>query len=446
MISSKIPPQSLEAEIAVIGACLVDEDASMSVVNILKPEMFYDPRHNHIYLIIYEYAQSGRFADLVVTTSELRRRGLLEDVGGPLYLTELSSMVVSTQMVEKHAHIIKQKYILRELIRFSCELEEKSHNEDVSDLCEYAENEVFKIASQSQSKEPKRIDRCVDEVLRNVSKIINNPHELIGIPSGFKNVDRITGGWQKSNLIIVAGRPGMGKTAIALSLAQNAALLGHPVAFFSLEMSEYELAGRMLSSVSGYTNMEIRNGKVDYTKLVTRAEKVAQLPLVVDDTSQLTIAELRSKTKKLILKNKIELIIVDYIQLMRGFGDSREQEVSSISRGLKAIAKEFNIPVIALSQLNRLSEGRSDKRPQLSDLRESGSIEQDADLVVMTYRPKYYNINSISLNGEEVDSLGLMVFDIQKNRHGATWALPLYHNESLTQFAESKEDLGVTLF
>lgn len=446
MIDGKIPPHSEEAERAIIGACLLDEDATMAVIGILKPEMFYSLTNQHIFKVIYDSGQKGVWADIVVTTSELRRLGLLDEVGGAVHITELSSMVVSVLMVEDHAKIIKQDYILRQHIAFAQQLEQKAYSGDIVDVNEFAENEVFKISSQSQTKEPKRIDTCIDEVLKNVSKIINNPHELIGIPSGFKNVDRITGGWQRTNLVIIAGRPGMGKTAVALSLARNAALLGHSVGIFSLEMSELELTGRLMSGASGFTNMEIRNGKVDYNKLVTSSETVARLPIFIDDSSQISIAELRSKVKKLIIKDRIEMIIIDYIQLMAGRGDNREQEVSSISRGLKSIAKDFNIPVIALSQLNRLSEGRSDKRPQLSDLRESGSLEQDADMVIMAYRPRYYGIFNYGVNGQDLDTLGLMLFDIQKSRHGATWALPLYHNESLTQFAEDKQDLGITLF
>jgi replicative DNA helicase len=442
----KIPPHSEEAERAVIGACLIDEDASLSIVSTLKPEMFYNPKHQHIYAVIFEYGQKGKWADLVITTSELRKRGLLDDVGGAVYITELSSVVSTALRVEEHALIIKQNYILRQHIAFSDKLMNMAFDDDVESVNEFAENEVFKITSQSQTKEPKRIDKCVDEVLRNVSKIINNPHELIGIPSGFKNVDRITGGWQRTNFIIIAARPRVGKTSIGLTLVQNAALMGHPVAFFSLEMSEIELAGRLLSNVSGYTNMEIRGGRIDYNKLVTTSENIARLPLLIDDTAQISISELRSKIKKLIIKDRIEMVVIDYLQLMVGSGDNREQEVSSISRGLKAIAKEFNIPVIACAQLNRSQEARADKRPQLGDLRESGSLESDADVVVLLYRPELDRIKSINLNGNELDTEGLIVLDIAKNRHGASWSLPLYHNDPLTQFAESREDVGITLF
>lgn len=448
MIDGKIPPHSEEAEKAVLGACLLDEDATMAVIGILRPEMFYSLSNQHIFKVIYDSGQKGVWADIIVATSELRRLGLLDEVGGAVHITELSSMVVSVLMVEDHAKIIKQDYVLRQHIAFAQQLEQKAYGGDIVDVNEFAENEVFKISSQSQTKEPKRIDTCIDEVLKNVSKIINNPHELIGIPSGFKNVDRITGGWQKTNFIIVAARPRVGKTSIGLAFAQNSASMGHPTAFFSLEMSEYELAGRLLSNASGYTNMEIRNGKVDYTKLVSTSNKITQLPLLVDDTPQISIPELRSKIKKLIIKFGIELVVLDYVQLMKGTPDSksREQEVSSVSRGLKAIAKEFKIPLIACAQLNRSQETRTDRRPQLGDLRESGSLEADADVVALLYRPLLDNIKTINLNGNELPTDNLIVLDFQKNRHGASWALPLYHNESLTQFAEDKEDLGITLF
>jgi replicative DNA helicase len=443
----KIPPQSPETEEAVLGAIMLEEDAAIQIISILKPEMFYVPAHQHIYTAIYDMVISGKVVDIITLMSELRKRNTLEEVGGPVYLTELISKVVSAANVLSHAFIVKQKYAAREYIRLSIQIQSLAYEDsDITEIAELAENEILKISMQTENKEPKRIDSCVDELLTNVKKVIDNPGQLIGLPSGMIKIDRITGGWQKSDLIIIAARPSMGKSAIASIFAKNAALYNYPVAFFSLEMSNEQLTGRWLSGVSGYSNMEIRNGNLNFSKLVEASEQIAALPIYVDDTPAISIAELRSKTKKLIIKNGIKMIIIDYLQLIKGEGNSREQEVASVSRGLKAIAKEFNIPVIVLAQLNREVEAKADKRPGLAMLRESGQIEQDADIVAFIYRPAYYGITNININGEELITKGLMMFDIQKNRSGALYPVPLYHNESLTVISDNHEDINVTPF
>jgi replicative DNA helicase len=282
------------------------------------------------------------------------------------------------------------------------------------------------------------ICHAVDEVLKEVELIYNKEKTLIGIPSGYTSVDHVTGGWQPGNLIIVAGRPSMGKTALALALAKNPAHLGYPVALFSLEMSDSELATRYLSGDSGYSNTQIRNARVDIDKLCADSNNTANLPIYIDDTPAISLLELRSKVKKLILKQSIKIVIVDYLQLMTAEAGNREQEVSKISRGLKAIAKEFNIPVIALSQLNRGVEDRPDKKPRLSDLRESGAIEQDADIVCFAYRPAYYGIESMLIDNISTPALGLLCVYCEKNRNGALFSVGLHHNPSMTIITEDK--------
>lgn len=441
-MTDKIPPQSLETEEAVLGAIILEEDAAIQIISILKPEMFYSPAHQHIYSAIYDMVNAGSVADLITLTSELRKRNELESIGGVVYLIELSSKVVSASNVESHAYIIKQKYAAREYLRLSSEIQMMVYDdEDISDISEKAENDLFKINCQTTEREPQKIAVCIDKLLVNVKKVIDNPGKLIGIPSGMIPIDRITGGWQKSDLVIIAARPSMGKSAIASIFAKNAATLNYPVAFFSLEMSNEQLTGRWLSGVSGYSNMEIRNGSLDFNRLVKASNQIASLPIFVDDTPGITIAELRAKTKKLILKHSIKMIIVDYLQLMKGNGNSREQEVASVSRGLKGIAKEFDIPVIVLAQLNREVESKADKKPGLAMLRESGQIEQDADIVAFIYRPAYYGIANISVNDKELDTKDLIMFDIQKNRSGALYPIPLYHNESMTKIVDNIEDL-----
>jgi replicative DNA helicase len=291
-------------------------------------------------------------------------------------------------------------------------------------------------------KEPRHISFAVDEVLKEVEMIYNKEKSLIGIPSGYISIDRITGGWQPGNLIIVAGRPSMGKTALALALAKNPASLGYPVGVFSLEMSDSELATRYLSGASGYSNTQIRNARVELNKLCTDSHEIANTPIYIDDTAAISLLELRSKVKKLILKYGVKMVIIDYLQLMTAEAGNREQEVSKISRGLKAIAKEFNIPVVALSQLNRGVEDRTDKKPRLSDLRESGAIEQDADIVCFVYRPAYYNFTSMLIDNIDTSSDGLLCVYCEKDRNGALFSVGLHHNSSMTIIKEIETDFS----
>ncbi len=423
----KQPPQAIDIEKMVLGTCLIYPDAIYEVN--LKEDMFYNNNHKTIFRAI----QNCRpHCDLFTVTQHLQENNKLEEIGGAIALTELTTGVTSEQYGPHYSLIIKEKWMLREYNRLGHQLANMAFQEDLKDVVEFAENELFQLSDFTHIKEPQIISKCIDTLLADVEKVYNKEKSLVGVPSGFTNVDRITGGWQPGNLIIIAGRPAMGKTALGLSLAINASRMNYPVCLFSLEMSENEIATRFLSSVSGYTNVEIRNAKIDFDKLVQSSNDVALLPIYLDDTASIKIFELRSKIKKMIIRYGIKLVIVDYLGLIEQEAGSREQEVSIISRGLKAIAKEFNIPVIALAQLNRKVEDRADRRPRLADLRDSGSIEQDADIVCFVYRPAYYDLKTMLFDNQEISTTGLMLFDCGKNRNGALFNIPLKHNESLT--------------
>lgn len=429
----KILPQATDIEQAVLGICLSYSGVAGGLR--LKPCMFYKEPNQKIFQVIIELESN---ASVISVTNKLQEKGVLEFVGGPLYITKLTDGVYSDSMAEYYAAIIREKYMRREYIRVSSELVTKSFDEciDLSDLIEFAENGLFNISDLSQSKEPEHISKSIDEILIDVEKIQSKEKKLVGIPSGFTEVDRATGGWQPANLYIVAGRPSMGKTAFILQLAKFPAKLKIPVAIFSLEMSKRDLTVRFMSGESDYSNNQIRNAEVNLETLVSKTSDLAYLPIYIDDTPAISIPELRSKVKKLILKYGVKMIFVDYLQLMTGVGQSREQEVSFISRGLKAIAKEFDIPVIAVSQLNRDVEKTKSKMPGLADLRESGAIEQDADFVGFVFRPAYYNMKDIDVNGSNMPCQGLMLFYSGKNRNGALFMEPLYHNEFITKISD----------
>lgn len=423
----KQPPQAIDIEKMVLGTCLVYPDAIYEVN--LTEEMFYNSHHKTIFKAI----QNCRpHSDLFTVSQNLHENNKLEEIGGAIALTELTTGVTSEEYLPHYSLIVKQAWMKREYIRLGYQLANMAYMEDLKDIVEFAENELFQLSNFTHVKEPQIISKCIDTLLIDVEKVYNKEKSLVGVPSGFTNVDRITGGWQPGNLIIIAGRPSMGKTALGLTLAINASRMNYPVCLFSLEMSENEIATRFLSSVSGYTNVEIRNAKLDFDKLVKSSNDVALLPIYLDDTASIKILELRSKIKKMIIRYGIKLVIVDYLGLIEQEAGSREQEVSIISRGLKAIAKEFNIPVIALAQLNRKVEDRADRRPRLADLRDSGSIEQDADIVCFVYRPAYYDLKTMLFDNKEISTEGLMLFDCGKNRNGALFNIPLKHNDSLT--------------
>ena len=439
---NKIHPQAIDMEEAVLGALLNESEASLEVT-FLRAECFYKEAHKRIFKVIQSLTLKSAPVDIFTVTEELRKINELENIGGPLYLSNLTSKVFTAAHIGYHARIVHQKYMQREIIRISTELQNRAFDDsnDVSELFEYAECELLKITGQIQNKEAVKLGKVIDLVLDKILKIQNREIELIGQPSGFTGMDRKTGGFKDGELVIIAGRPSMGKSALALQIAINAATRNRPVALFSLEMSDESLAQRTISGLSGKTNVQLMEGSCDVQELYKQTAESLNLPVYIDDSGTLTIMELRAKTRKLILKYGIKMLIVDYLQLMEGAGQSREQEVSKVSRGLKAISKEFSIPVIALSQLSRKCEERADKRPMLSDLRESGAIEQDADVVGFVYRPAYYRIATCQIDSSEVSSEGVIEFIIAKNRNGATGSYFLQHNIALTEITEY-EKLG----
>jgi replicative DNA helicase len=435
----RVPPQNIDAESYVIGSCMVDQDTAVEIASLLSPVMFYKESNRKIFEAILTGVRLNGYCDLVVVTDLLRKSGNLDSVGGPLAITKMSSHIVSTGNAVNLAAIVREKYLLREFIRIGYEISDLGFGENLTELVEFAEKEIFAVSSVTHKKEFEHISRPIDGMLVKIDKIINKEMDVMGVPSGFTPLDRYTSGWQDADLIILAGRPSMGKTAMALQLARNTAELGIAVGIFSLEMSNEQLATRYLSAASDLSNTQLRSGNIPSLKKLTMdSNKIASLPIYVDDTSSISIFELRSKVKKMVTRHGVRLLMVDYLQLMKGEGNNREQEVASISRGLKSIAKEMNIPIIALSQLNRRVENTGDKRPNLSDLRESGAIEQDADMVLFLFRPAYYHQQSVDIDGIQHDADKLILVDIAKHRNGALGCIPLYHNSSLTEIGSER--------
>jgi replicative DNA helicase len=439
----KIPPQAIDLEEAVLGAIMLEKDAVISVLDILKPESFYKEAHQKIYKAVVDLSSKEKPIDILTVTEELRAKKVLEEIGGPFYITQLTSRVASAAHIEYHARIVAQKYIQRELIRVTSEIQSKAFDEsiDVDDLLDFSETELFNIAEGNIKKETAKINILIQQAIHQIEEASKRKDSLSGVPSGYTKLDRLTLGWQKSDLIVVASRPSMGKTAFALSMARNIAVEHNKsVAVFSLEMSSIQLVNRLIVSETELPSNRIRNGNLDeneWKQLDAKIKSLVEAPIYIDDTPAISIYELRAKCRRLKLQYKVELIIVDYLQLMTGPGDmkgSREQEVSNISRSLKAIAKELDVPIIALSQLNRSVEMRSgSKRPQLSDLRESGAIEQDADMVIFIYRPERYGF----LEDEEGKSLvGLAEIIVAKHRNGPVGDVILRFREEMAKFVE----------
>lgn len=434
----KVPPQANDMEEAVLGAILIDPDAIFTVIDILKPGSFYKEAHQKIYKSVIDLSKQNFPIDLLTVTEQLRKSSELDMVGGPIYITQLLSKIASSSNIEYHARIIAQKYIQREMIRFSTELQSMSFDDsnDISDLIGFAESQLLDIVGITDKKEASKLINIVDTVIELIQKVQNHEIKLIGTPSGFTTIDRKTGGFKNGELTIIAGRPSMGKTAVALQIALNEAELNYPVAFFSLEMSKEQLAQRCISNVSGKTNVQLMEGHCNLDDVCQKTERFMSYNLFIDDSAGVSIYELHAKAKRLLLKYGIKIIVVDYLQLVHGDGQNREQQVSSVSRGLKVIAKDLNIPVIALSQLNRELEKTGNKKPQLSNLRESGAIEQDADVVWFIHRPAKYEQQTISINGKERSSEGIAEISIAKNRNGICGSFYLEHNISLTEFKD----------
>ncbi|MDE6049992.1 MAG: replicative DNA helicase, partial [Paramuribaculum sp.] len=415
-LGGKIPPRDLDLEEAVLGALMLEKDAYTIVCDLLKPECFYEPAHSKIYEAIQHLGASQKPIDMLTVTEQLRQDGNLEEVGGPVYISELTSRVLSGANVEYHARIVAQKYLARELISFASEIEKQAFDEsnDVDDLLQAAEGKLFEISQRNVKKDVTQIDPVIGQAIIQIQASANRSSGLSGLESGYHELDKLTSGWQNSDLIIIAARPAMGKTAFVLSMAKNMAVeYNTPIAIFSLEMSNLQLVNRLISNVCELGGEKIKSGQltpVEWDQLMNRIKKLYGAPLYIDDTPSLSIFELRTKARRLVREHDVKFIIIDYLQLMNASGmkfGSREQEVSMISRNLKQLAKELNIPIVALSQLNRSVENRGNdnkdgKRPQLSDLRESGAIEQDADIVCFIHRPEYYLRSDVDSEGNDI--------------------------------------------
>jgi len=441
----KIPPQAIDLEEAVLGAMLIDEKGVNEVIDILSPEVFYKRSHQLIFESIQRLFRESEPVDLLTVSADLKKNKNFEIIGGDFYLISLSQKVSSSAHIEYHSRIIQQKFIQRKLITISNEIIQKSYNEstDVIDLLDEAESKLYDIAQNNIKGSSETAQNLVIQAKNRIEEI-SKQEGLSGISTGFDKLDRLTSGWQPSDLIIVAARPGMGKTALALSMARNVSVQKKiPVAFFSLEMSSVQLITRLISSETGLSSDKLRTGKLadhEWQQLNIKVSDLESAPLYIDDSAALTIFELRAKARRLASSHGIKLIIIDYLQLMN-LGSSnkagnREQEISTISRNLKALAKELNIPVIALSQLSRAVETRGGtKRPILSDLRESGAIEQDADIVSFLYRPEYYGITEWD-DDMKTPSEGQGEFIVAKHRNGALDSIKLKFIANLGKFED----------
>jgi len=455
MVYGKVPPQAKELEEAVLGAIMLEKGAFDNVSEILRPECFYVDAHQRIFRCMQALTTKGSPIDLLTVVEELKTREELEMVGGAYYVTRLTNAVVSTANIEAHARIILQKFLQRELIRISGEVIGDAYEEstDVFDLLDHAESKLFEITNNYLRKNFEEFNTVLIKTIDRIEDLRTKNEDVTGVPSGFSTMDRVTYGWQPTDLIILAARPSVGKTAFALNLARNAALnptKPTPVAFFSLEMSAAQLVQRILSAESEIMLEKIARGKLEdhevqqlYKKGI---ERLSKAPLFIDDSAALNIFELRAKARRLVNKHNVGMIIIDYLQLMSGASDNRnsnrEQEISTISRNLKGLAKELGIPIIALSQLSREVEKRKEgnKMPQLSDLRESGAIEQDADMVMFLYRPEYYDITSNEF-GES--NRGETHVRIAKHRNGSLETIKLRALLHIQKFVEDESsDFG----
>jgi replicative DNA helicase len=440
-----VPPHETELEEAVLGAILIDSQSLNDTIDILNPEVFYSEAHVEIFRSIKQLFNSQKPIDILTVANDLKTRGVLDLVGGDYYLAMLSQKVSSSAHTEFHARLIIQKHIQRELIRVSNEIIKEAYDPstDVLELLDHAEGKIFEIADGNLKKNFESAENLIVQAIKRIQDI-SKKDGLSGVASGFNAVDKVTSGWQMSDLIIIAARPGMGKTAYVLSMARNIAVNNNQaVALFSLEMSSVQLITRMISSETGLSGEQLRKGTLEpheWQQLNTRIKKLEKAPIYIDDTPALSVFDLRAKCRRLKAQFDIQIIIVDYLQLMTTGGDknagNREQEISIISRSLKGLAKELNIPVIALSQLNRSVETRgSSKRPLLADLRESGAIEQDADLVCFIYRPEYYGFD-VWDDEAGTPCQGQAEFLIAKHRNGATTNVRLRFEDKLAKFSD----------
>ncbi|WP_430927433.1 replicative DNA helicase [Polaribacter marinivivus] len=445
----KIPPQAVDLEEAVLGAMMIDKKGIDDVIDILHSDAFYDVKHQEVYAAIYELFQNSEPIDLLTVSNLLKKKGKLDLVGGDFYLIRLTQKVASSAHIEFHARIILQKYIQRRLISISSEIIESSYDEstDVFDLLDEAEGKLFEVTQGNLKKSSEDAGSLVKQALKKIQEI-GNQEGMSGLATGFTKLDQLTSGWQPSDLIIIAARPGMGKTAFVISMAKNMAIdFNHAVAVFSLEMSSVQLITRMISSETGLTSEKLRKGNLEpheWEQLNVKVKKLSDAPIFIDDTPSLSIFDLRAKARRLVSQHNVRIIVIDYLQLMTAGGNgkgggNREQEISTISRNLKALAKELNVPVIALSQLSRAVETRGgSKRPLLSDLRESGAIEQDADIVSFIFRPEYYGMTEWD-DDDHTPCEGQGEFIVAKHRNGGLDNIRLKFTGHLAKFSDLEE-------
>ena len=450
MIEERVPPQNIEAEQAVLGAMLIDKEAIAKASEILTSSDFYREAHRVIFNAMLELYNKNEAVDMVTVTEILKRDNKLEDIGGLAYITSLANVVLTAANVKYHADIVAEKSVLRQLVRVSTEIAAMGYeaNEDVGTLLDTAESRILEISNRKKMADYTPINDVLMESVQNIEKLINNKGGLTGLPSGFADLDKLTSGLHPSDFIILAARPSMGKTALALNIVQNVALRAHKkiggeprsVAFFSLEMSKEQLVNRMLCAEAGIDSQRLRVGEMgdkDWDALWGACDLMSKAKIYIDDTAGITVMDMRSRARRLKAEHGLDLIVVDYLQLMQGSGKrnnsgDRQQEVSEISRSLKALARELDVPVLALSQLSRSVEARQVKRPMLSDLRESGSLEQDADIVAFLYREDYYNPETENKHTELI---------IAKHRNGPVDTVNLFFHKQFTKFVGfSKRD------
>ena len=439
----RVPPQAVDLEEAVLGAIMLEKDALSTVIDILKPEVFYKEAHRVIFKAIISLFNKSEPVDILTVTNQLKSSGDLELIGGAYHITQLTSRVASSANVEYHSRIILQKHIQRELIRISSDIIKDAFEDttDVFDLLDRAEQNLFAVSETNIRRGQEEITQLMREAIKEIEIAKDSDTKMRGVPSGFTELDRVTNGFQKSDLIILASRPGMGKTAFALTLARNMAVgFNTPIAFFSLEMSSIQLVTRLISAETQLKSDKLRKGDLqdfEWQQLNTKIRNLEDAKIFIDDTPALSIFELRAKCRRMKAQNDIQMIFVDYLQLMVGQQEhkgNREQEISQISRSLKSLAKELDVPIMALSQLSRAVETRAgDKRPILSDLRDSGAIEQDADLVIFIYRPEYYQLNE---DDKGNPTAGLANINIAKHRNGALANIELRFIADFAKFAE----------
>ena len=454
----RIQPQELEFEKSVLGALLLEKDAYSLISDILTPESFYDPKNQKVYSAISKLHIAQHPVDILTVVEQLRTDGTFDEVGGVAYLSSLTQNIVSSSHIEYHARVIAQKSTARELISYSANVQDKAFDptQDIDELMQEAEGSLFKLSQKKLKKDYQQIDSVITEAYEMLHKAAERTDGMSGIASGFHALDRMTSGWQNSDLVILAARPAMGKTAFALSMAKNIAVDQNiPVALFSLEMSNVQLINRVIVNTCEIKGEKIKSGQLEdyeWAQLDNKIKDLIGKPMFVDDTPSLSVFELRTKARRLVKEHGVKLIMIDYLQLMNASGmsfGSRQEEVSTISRSLKGLAKELNIPILALSQLNRGVENRpggentlDSKRPQLSDLRESGAIEQDADMVIFIHRPEYYHLYKDE-NGN--DLRGKAVIIIAKHRNGAVGDVLLTFKGQYARFENPDEETATPL-